>query len=521
MAPSLTVTVSTSETLSSSGQTVPRNFAGFSQEIGHASVYSANGSFPRASLLTLLSALQPRHATEPAAFTIRLGGNSADSSCFECAATMPCYTEPPSKPGCSGNLTRAYLFVLEGFASAASRLHGVNVSFVLGTNLGGAVDPAVGARLAAAIGDLKLWTPAGPIKALEVGNECDSYFTTHPKSDLSSFAAYEKMFASYLAAYKAAGMGAHRIQGATFAALERPFFDLGLHSYTRQFQADLATLSLHNYPLQHCFFKKVSIDALVARRSSHGVASLYAPFAADAASAGVPLVLGEAGSANCGGAANVSDTFASALWAVDYMSELSKRGIAGVNFHGLGSTAPYSPISYHNVTDPFDPPAVRPLFYGLLAFNEFTANGSSWRDATVDYQGFREWTPASTAHAVTDRNGVTRVAIIAKDGDVQQPVNVTVRIPCMNASVCLRRGCTASLVRLVARSGGLTAKDGLSFADQTYDGSRDGSPAGIRQSEPVALVVNSAGGTWLEARYATDAASLTMLTLSRLCSGFG
>ncbi len=48
---------------------------------------------------------------------------------------------------------------------------------------------------------------------------------------------------------------------------------------------------------------------------------------------------------SCGGRAGVSDTFASALWAVRLIAEAMQLGISGVNFHDLpASCTGYSPL---------------------------------------------------------------------------------------------------------------------------------------------------------------------------------
>eukprot|EP01048_Picozoa_sp_COSAG05_P007598 COSAG05_NODE_540_length_8845_cov_13.872742_4_plen_223_part_00 len=47
-----------------------------------------------------------------------------------------------------------------------------------------------------------------------------------------------------------------------------------------------------------------------------------------------PLWAGETNSISCGGAPGVSDTYASTLWVLDYLAEMSKAGVVGANFHG-------------------------------------------------------------------------------------------------------------------------------------------------------------------------------------------
>ena len=61
------------------------------------------------------------------------------------------------------------------------------------------------------------------------------------------------------------------------------------------------------------------------------------------------------------------------------------------------------------------------------------------------------------------------------------PAAVTVRpaAPCAD-------GALASLLRLLSGPGGLSARAGSSYANLTFDGTADGTPAGTRYAEPVA-----------------------------------
>ena len=56
---------------------------------------------------------------------------------------------------------------------------------------------------------------------------------------------------------------------------------------------------------------------------------------------------------------------ATALWALDYMFTSAINGCQGVNFHGGGNTAIYTPI-LDNGTNVIQ---ARPVFYGLKMFS--------------------------------------------------------------------------------------------------------------------------------------------------------
>jgi hypothetical protein len=83
----------------------------------------------------------------------------------------------------------------------------------------------------------------------------------------------------------------------------------------------------------------------------------------------VPAIISEANSASCGGEAGVSDSPASAVWAVRFVLTALKTGFQEVRFHFSG--------------DPYDPFVVRgeevlsrPLDSALVALNQWLPVGS-------------------------------------------------------------------------------------------------------------------------------------------------
>lgn len=83
--------------------------------------------------------------------------------------------------------------------------------------------------------------------------------------------------------------------------------------------------------------------------------------------AGAPqAVVSETNSVNCGGRKGVSDTVASALWALDFTLTAFADGVDEINFHGgLDDCIPYSPIC-RTADGELEP---RPLYFALRALN--------------------------------------------------------------------------------------------------------------------------------------------------------
>ena len=89
---------------------------------------------------------------------------------------------------------------------------------------------------------------------------------------------------------------------------------------------------------------------------------------------GRALRVDEFNSVSCGGEAGVSDTFASALWALNALFEMVRVGVDGVNVH----TRPLSLSQLFNLsrTGSVWRAAIRPEYYGLLAFAMAAPAGS-------------------------------------------------------------------------------------------------------------------------------------------------
>ena len=99
---------------------------------------------------------------------------------------------------------------------------------------------------------------------------------------------------------------------------------------------------------------------------------LYDSFVPLAVSQGLPYRLEEVNNYFNGGAAKVSNTFASALWGLDFMHWWAAHGAAGLNFHTGDQVAagytlqPSKYTAYFSTTNGY---LVRPLGYGIKTFD--------------------------------------------------------------------------------------------------------------------------------------------------------
>jgi hypothetical protein len=137
-------------------------------------------------------------------------------------------------------------------------------------------------------------------------------------------------------------------------------------------QLHLATVGVHAYPLSACLTPKaVTVAGLLTPAAANEPRRL-APVLAATQATGVPVIISEANSASCGGVAGVSNSPASAVWAVRFVLSALKSGFREVRFHFAGD--PYDPFIVQG-----EEVVKRPLDDALVALNQWLPVGSSLR----------------------------------------------------------------------------------------------------------------------------------------------
>jgi uncharacterized protein (TIGR03437 family) len=130
----------------------------------------------------------------------------------------------------------------------------------------------------------------------------------------------------------------------------------------------------------------------------------------------VPYRFAETNSFYNGGAPNVSDSYASALWVIDHLFACASNGAQGINLHGGGNSTGYTPIADSDgvVVE------ARPEFYGVTLFT--LAGQGTLRQTTINAGGLN-----ATAYAIKSANGALN--IIVNNKDLTQNLNVTIQLP--------------------------------------------------------------------------------------------
>lgn len=303
--------------------------------------------------------------------------------------------------------------------------------------------------------------PAGAIAGFELGNEPDGWFGRHRPKDYK-WETYFDEFAAMRAAL-VPGEIPHVIGPAWAHGLPPDIAAVMLQKNP----GALSMLTGHAYscsPKIGPHPEKLLVADVVPK-----TVTFLTPGIQAAHQAGLPFRLGECGSAWGGGIAGVSDSFASALWIMEFCMSLAEAGLDGVNFHG-GGKGHYSPIQDDSDDKKFVTRSItaKPSYYGLLLFAEAAAHRA--RFIPVEHSAdekLRLW-------ATLDEKGTRRLLIINKHPD--HPITLH-----------LGTGSTSRVTvkRLTAPS--LGATEGLRLGGQTFDGSTDGHPIGEATLEHPAI----------------------------------
>jgi hypothetical protein len=139
--------------------------------------------------------------------------------------------------------------------------------------------------------------------------------------------------------------------------------------FAQSTRGEAMLLTSHYYGMGPASAPGMTAERLLAKATEKLDAEIAAVHAAQAAARGTPYRMDEGNSCFGGGKAGVSDSYASALWAADYMLRAACAGFAGVNLHG-GGTGIYTPIE--SSRDAAAKP--RAVYYGMQLAQRFVGS---------------------------------------------------------------------------------------------------------------------------------------------------
>jgi hypothetical protein len=295
------------------GPAVPPDFLGLSFEMSSLPQMAQYAN--RGDLVTLLRSLGPG--------VLRFGGVSADTRIAWTDARTP-------RPAWASGVVDADDFRQLAALAAQSGWRIVLTVGIVHFEPAAAAREVAAAR--AALGE--------SLEAIELGNEPNAYALHSMREEPWGVEQYDAQVAEYRAAIEAvvpgiplwgpdvSGSSAFATWGPGEVVDQRP-----------------AMLTGHHYPLGCEQKPPPSIQRLLsAPIRTKEIASLRR-YVKIARAGNLPFRLDETNSVSCGGVADISDTFASALWAAGFLPQVMASGAAGVNLHGnVSRCTGYSPI---------------------------------------------------------------------------------------------------------------------------------------------------------------------------------
>lgn len=188
------------------------------------------------------------------------------------------------------------------------------------------------------------------LMALQVGNEPDLYAHNGLRADGYSVSQCLDEWRRYVAAIR------RRVPDAPIAGPDVAYGADWVDAFARRAAHELRFASCHHYATGPAEDPRVDIASMLAP-----LPQWLDRVAAIAADAGLRWRITEGNSCYNHGKRGVSDTLASALWAIDTLFEIARRDCLGFCFH-CGPGRPYTVVDLDPASGRWQP---RPIYYGL------------------------------------------------------------------------------------------------------------------------------------------------------------
>jgi hypothetical protein len=330
---------------------------------------------------------------------LRLGGNSSELTFWQSPVAEKSRLLNRPIPAQNGSSGHRFPITPRAIENLGDFLKAIDWRLIYGLNLAtGDVASAVeeAAHVSKTVGE--------PLIGFQFGNEPD--LLAH-SDDKSRRWTYEEFIARWKLYYSAirVRLPAVNIFGPDTASR---------HDWVARFASDttgeIALLTSHYYAEGPPSDPGMTIDYLLhtGKRFNEQVS----PDIRTARQSRIPYRMSEGNTCYSGGKAGVSNTFASALWVLDFMLSVAAAGGSGVNLHG-GGDGMYTPIA-GSMERGF---SARPIYYGMLVAREFL--GGDLLETDLDSGG-----NDVKAYASSASSGL-RVAVINREA---MPISIQLKV---------------------------------------------------------------------------------------------
>jgi hypothetical protein len=316
----------------------------------------------------------------------------------------------------------------------------------------------------------------------EIGNEPDLYYANGLEGSSFTFADFTGMWQSYYSSIIGSVTPMPLFSGPASA------YDYS--SYTVPFAgwagSEINLLTQHFYVANGKSSPEPTIDDLLESLDSTNaiyislITELQALESASSAYAN-KYRFAEANSFYNGGAPGISDDFGSALWALEFCFTLAMNGASGVNFHGGGNSAGYTPIANYSSGVIVQ---ARAEYYGILLFSQ-VANGTI---LNVTESGTAS---ALFSYSVSENDG--SYAVILANNSRTDIVNATVNMP----------GAFTSASNMTMTAPAIDSTNGMTLGGSSVNANGSWSPQFASQplsnsGTSFSVIVPSGSAVWIK-----------------------
>ena len=366
---------------------------------------------------------------------LRIGGNSADQ----------CVWNPKGLGQTAGQIAPSDVQALGAF------LRATGWQCLYAVNLGGAATGSTTPQLAAAEVAYASQQLGGLLVGVEIGNECDGYGASGSYfAGNWSLAQFETLWMQYRAAITAA---------APNVAVTGPASGSNVANWTVPFgqamgKQGISQLTQHYYRGDG---KSANSTAANLISTDNNLTKCLGMLSAASQTTGLPFRIAECNSYFNGGAVGVSNTYASALWVLDFLFGCAQGGASGVNLHGGGNANGYTPIADQSGTVV----GARPEYYGMTLFT--LAGQGELCQTSLSANGLNV-----TAYAVMNSTGRPNLVIVNKDATQNLQLSISLPEKVTSASLLTMSQNLGQNPSLTATSG-ITIQSSAISADGTFN----------------------------------------------------
>ncbi|KAJ7054036.1 glycoside hydrolase family 79 protein [Mycena amicta] len=458
-------------------------------------VIGANSTRLQVPFLNLLSNLQARGGS----VRVRVGGNTQETATLVDSLADGKMMEKQAQDTLNPTNTPALLYTPDVLYMLANVSALVNVEWYLGIPLNDT------SHLRLAIAEYGEAILGDKLIAFQVGNEPDQYSLHGHRPQTYGPQDYSNDFSTVDSALRADSKVAvvdHKLLGPSLSGQWQPqeMWDV---DFIPDHQQSLQAVSMSFYPANNCakvfggpnatgvIDPQQIFPSYLDHTAGQKIAANYLSSTALAQTFNLPFVMMETNTASCGGFPGVSNSFGSALWALDYGLQLAYSNFTTALLHVGGQDVYYNPMTPPPTNQStFRSWTIGPIYYSMLAVAE--ALGTSNKSQVIDLQlnGNNIYTPG---YAIYDSGALARLALFNYVTDASGQSDYTMSFAVGGGDSGEPNGTPAQVKVKYLLAPSVSSKDNITWAGQTFGGpfESDGRLTGTEQIQTVTCSTNN------------------------------